>query len=227
MRTRLVLVTMLIVAMTPAVFGQVNGSFEDGPCGGSFDSLPAGNNNITGWTIGGGGVDLICSLWQASDADRSIDLNLLTPGSLSQDLETVAGLTYAVTFDMSGSPDGGSLPPAHPWYSPTNKALGVSADGSAPELFNYDTAVEGNSRPDMRWTTNTYYFAATDAETTLTFASQIPGAFGPTLDNVTASVLTQVCHRNKGSKGSRTLTVGPPAVAAHLAHGDTPGPCAE
>ena len=39
---------------------------------------------------------------------------------------------------------------------------------------------------------------------------------------------TRVCHRNNGRNGgSRTLTIGESAVAAHLAHGDTAGPCSD
>ena len=36
-----------------------------------------------------------------------------------------------------------------------------------------------------------------------------------------------ICHRNNGSRIQRTLTVDPGAVPAHLAHGDTLGPCQE
>jgi hypothetical protein len=43
--------------------------------------------------------------------------------------------------------------------------------------------------------------------------------------NTTCSTVSQVCHRNNGRSGSKTLTIGGSAVAAHLAHGDTQGPC--
>ena len=36
-----------------------------------------------------------------------------------------------------------------------------------------------------------------------------------------------ICHRNMGTTGQRTLTVGANAVKAHLAHGDTLGPCSQ
>jgi hypothetical protein len=36
-----------------------------------------------------------------------------------------------------------------------------------------------------------------------------------------------VCHRNNGNRGSQTLTLGPGAIDAHLAHGDTLGPCGQ
>lgn len=50
--------------------------------------------------------------------------------------------------------------------------------------------------------------------------------FGATEIYLTTSCSTvnQVCHRNNGN-GGKTLTVGASAVAAHLGHGDTQGPC--
>jgi len=36
-----------------------------------------------------------------------------------------------------------------------------------------------------------------------------------------------ICHRNNGSREYRTLTVGGPAISAHLAHGDTLGVCGQ
>jgi len=36
---------------------------------------------------------------------------------------------------------------------------------------------------------------------------------------------TYVCHHNNGKSAQKTLAVGTNAVAAHLAHGDTEGPC--
>jgi len=38
---------------------------------------------------------------------------------------------------------------------------------------------------------------------------------------------SQICHRDNGKQGAKTLTVGPSALSAHLAHGDTEGPCSE
>ena len=39
--------------------------------------------------------------------------------------------------------------------------------------------------------------------------------------------VSQLCHRNFGSKGGRNLSVAASAVPAHLAHGDTQGPCSD
>jgi len=43
----------------------------------------------------------------------------------------------------------------------------------------------------------------------------------------TCSFVSQVCHRDNGRRGQKTLTIGASAVAAHLAHGDTEGPCSQ
>lgn len=45
--------------------------------------------------------------------------------------------------------------------------------------------------------------------------------------NTTCSFVSQVCHRDNGRRAQKTLTIGGSAVAAHLAHGDTQGPCAQ
>ena len=45
--------------------------------------------------------------------------------------------------------------------------------------------------------------------------------------NTTCSFVSQVCHRDNGRRVEKTLTIGGSAVAAHLAHGDTQGPCAQ
>jgi hypothetical protein len=45
--------------------------------------------------------------------------------------------------------------------------------------------------------------------------------------NTTCSFVSQVCHRDNGRRVQKTLTIGGSAVAAHLGHGDTEGPCAQ
>jgi len=45
--------------------------------------------------------------------------------------------------------------------------------------------------------------------------------------NTSCRIVGQVCHRNNGSSGQKTLNVGAAAVPAHLAHGDTLGPCTQ
>ncbi|MCA1623774.1 MAG: choice-of-anchor C family protein [Acidobacteria bacterium] len=222
----MMLVMFYVLAMTPAVFAQTNGSFEQGTKnpGNGWWVVPAGSTIITGWTVDSGNVDYIGLYWQASNGTRSIDMNGsiinmngLGAGQISQTLETVPGWTYIVTFDMSGNPDGG----------PCEKIMSVSAGDLTAQSYTYNTCFATNTRSNMKWESETFYFTATDSETVLTFASKIPGWYGPALDNVNVTVATQVCHRNNGNKGPKTLTIGEPAVAAHLNHGDSIGPCTE
>ncbi len=45
--------------------------------------------------------------------------------------------------------------------------------------------------------------------------------------NTTCSTVSQVCHRDNGRRTQKTLTIGGSAIAAHLNHGDTQGPCGQ
>lgn len=173
-----------VLSVVPAFAVGTNGSFEIGNDPGTFTTLSAPNTtDITNWSVDSGSVDYIGTLWQAADGGRSVDLNGLEAGSVSQVVPTVIGATYDVSFYMSGNPS--NRPAEDPLFSPTLKAMSVSATGAAPQNFTFDTALKGNDFVDMKWEQHTYSFVATSVSTTLTFASQIVGAFGPALDNVT------------------------------------------
>ena len=99
----------VLIAASANATPFVNGSFELGANPGSFSALNGGSTSIDGWTVGGGAnsVDYIGSYWSASDGTRSIDLNGLVPGSISQTFDVVSGQTYRVSFDLAGNPVGG------------------------------------------------------------------------------------------------------------------------
>ncbi len=154
----------------------VNGSFEangggicDSPM---FTTLPAASNCLTGWTIGGAGVDYIHNYWVAADGTHSLDMNALNPGTVQQDITTVAGQGYLVTFALAGNPDG----------APPIKTIGVDV-GGAVSLFTFNTT--GHTTSSMGWINETFAFVASGTTTTLRFSSPTQGAFGPALDNVT------------------------------------------
>lgn len=71
-------------------------------------------------------------------------------------------------------------------WSPSNKVVRITNDSLNPQDFNYDTSVYGNNYPTpMKYEKGLVYtFIANNTNTILTFESQIPGAFGPVLDNV-------------------------------------------
>lgn len=180
-----------------------NGSFETGTLiDPSFTTLTAVDGaSITDWTVDSGSIDYIGTYWTASLGVRSLDLNGLAKGSISQTLTTVVGATYNVTFDLSGNPD--SRPAEDPLFSPSIKDLRVSATGAISQDFNFDTSVELNDKSNMKWKSEAYSFVATGTSTTLTFASQIPGAFGPALDNVVITETLPAVLAGKATGGIR------------------------
>jgi choice-of-anchor C domain-containing protein len=175
-----------------------NGSFETGIAPGVFTTLTAGDNSsIPGWTVSSGTIDYIGSYWTASDGSRSIDLSGNGPGGISQTFATIAGVTYNVTFDLSGNPAG---PPAV-------KTMTVDA-GGAPSTYTYDTVAAGNTLANMKWAAQTYSFTATSASTTLTFTSTTATAYGPALDDVRVVAATPTAKDDCKNGGWQHLTDG-------------------
>ena len=159
-----------------------NGSFELGNAPGSFAQLAAGSTAITGWTIGGGGVDYIGTYWQASNGNRSIDLNATSPGTISQTItDLVIGQQYQISFDLAGNPDGDN------GIAKTLNAITASAGTQA-----FSFTVGSNTHASMGWTTFYFLFTALSTTEMLTFASTTTtggpsgagAAVGPALDNV-------------------------------------------
>ncbi len=182
--------TVLAVGMATSAFAAplvTNGSFETGTNPGWFSTLGAADSTtIPGWTVQSGTVDYIGTYWTASQGDRSVDLTGFTPGAVSQTLVTVPGHNYKVTFDLAGNPAG----------LPAIKTLNVDA-GATPVVYTFDTT--GKTLTDMGWESKTFNFTATSASTTLTFASQDAGFFGPALDNVVVTdVVTKDLCKNSG-----------------------------
>jgi choice-of-anchor C domain-containing protein len=215
-------VTLILIGATvrPISSQVVNGSFETGhqDPGQFWIILGTGSTMLDPWFVSSGGVDYIGLWWQASDGVKSVDMNSAAAGQIRQIVATAPGTTYGVAFDMSGNPD--PVPPAV-------KLMTVTADGGQAVQFAYDVSQAGNTRPDMRWSPRQYTFTAVGNSTELAFTSNVGGSAGPVLDNVRVVALEGVCHRNNGKKGQKTLMVSPSAVPAHLAHGDTQGPCPE
>jgi choice-of-anchor C domain-containing protein len=203
-----------------------NGSFENGTAAGSYTAFLAGQAGLDHWIIDEESIDVVIApFWNASDLERSVDLNGTNwntgtaQGAISQVIPTVPGLTYEVTFDLSGNAwDDGR--------SPATKLMTVSVDAAGSTSQQYEYTVPVLNSTNMSYESNTFYFYATGSTTKLTFRSDIPGMAGPVIDNVTMGNITgQICHRDSGKPKAKTLIVGSSAIPAHLAHGDTSGPC--
>ncbi len=174
---------LIFGATSASAVSIANGSFEVGaaiPAGG-FITVPALNSTaITGWTVGGGGVDYVGTYWQAADGVRSVDLSGNSAGGISQTISTIAGRSYRVAFYLSGNPDAGV----------GQKVAVTSVSGNLPDIEFYNVGA-ANSRTNMLWQRFTYDFTAFDTTSTLTFASATRTAFGPAVDNVSISTIPE------------------------------------
>lgn len=192
--------TLSLVGVSAAVGPTMtNGSFETGTDPGSFTQLSAGDSaTITGWTVSAGTVDYIGTYWQAADGARSIDLSGSSAGAIRQTFPTTVGVTYTVTFSMSGNPVGGA----------GTKTMTVDA-GGAPTAFSYEVgATNPPTLTDMKWVTKSFSFKATAATTTLTFTSTTSGSFGPAIDKVRLEAATPTALADCKKGGWRQLHDG-------------------
>ncbi|MFI2620307.1 choice-of-anchor C family protein [Streptomyces sp. NPDC018584] len=138
----------------------------------AFQSFQSGES-IGPWSVSRGGVDLIGrGYWQAADGGQSVDLNRLSPGTVSQTFATTRNRTYTVTYALAGNVNG----------APSVKTGRVLVDGAEEQRFSFDTT--GKSHASMGWSTQRFAFVATGENTTLTFSSTTPGANGPAIDKV-------------------------------------------
>ena len=161
----------------------VNGGFNvGGTLNSGFQTVGVGNTAITGWTVLNGNVDWVTGYWQSSDGDGfSVDMDGNTQGSIWQDINTVGGQTYTLSFDMSGNPDAG----------PGTDFLAVHAGGPLA-LANY-TVTGANSRGNMNWSQRSYTFTAFSNVTTVGFQSgnRNPCCFGAAVDNVSVTAVPE------------------------------------
>ncbi len=95
---------------------------------------------------------------------------------MSQTFTTIPGTQYTVTYALAGNP--GALPVV--------KTGQVLIDGQDVQDFSFDTT--GKTPTNMGYIHRQVTFVATNASTTLTFASTTPNsARGPVIDDVTVT----------------------------------------
>jgi len=168
-----------------------NGSFESGynPPTGTFRTLQAGTadaDDIDGWLVTANSVDWICTYWQAAHGVRSLDMSGTAAGTIvtATIFSTIPGEPYLVEFYMSGNPDGTR-------GVKTLKVIAQTGSSTYEQTFTYDTLAKGNTRTDMKWELQSWYFTAQGATTTLGFASLTSTAYGPALDNVSVELVPE------------------------------------
>ncbi|WCJ59512.1 choice-of-anchor C family protein [Fontisphaera persica] len=170
--TTVLLASFLTVMVNRGQAAIINGSFEQGPTiSGDAQFVGAGSTVITGWTVTGHSVEVLGPPWLASDGQRAIDLSGYYAGGIQQSFSTVAGVTYWVTFDLSGNPAGGAQ----------FKTVRVTID-SFQQDYSVDTANQTIST--LIWHPIGFSFVASGTSATLSFTSLEGDCYGPLLDDV-------------------------------------------
>jgi choice-of-anchor C domain-containing protein len=155
------LAVLAAIAVLPAFADVNNGMFNLTAPANPFEMVGSGDcSTIQDWCVTQGTVDWIGNLWQSPPpGGNSIDLDGNTIGGISQDIVTVPGLTYLLSFWLAGNPAG----------PPPIKTLSVTASAASKE-FTFD--VTNTSYPDnMGWTAESFAFTAASPTTTIGFAS--------------------------------------------------------
>jgi choice-of-anchor C domain-containing protein len=153
-------------------FNNTNATFVD----------VASVSTIGPWHVTSGSVDLIGGYWQspsgpnasAGGTNGSIDLNGSGPGTISQSFTTQVGKEYALTFDLSGNPDGG----------PATKMVKVVV-GPAGAVDTFPAVLEAlSSHSNMNYLPEELDFTATGTTTTLKFEGDNISSYGAVIGDV-------------------------------------------
>ena len=154
----------------------LNGDFESSVVESvyGFPTYGTSSGSLTGWTIAGS-IDHIRSYWTPESGAQSLDMSGNEAGTISQSLYIPFAGTAHVSFWMAGNPDD----------SDKTKLLKVSLSGA--ETYSFDTT--GHSSGAMGWVNHVADFTVGGAGNyTLSFSSLNNSAWGPALDNVSASI---------------------------------------
>jgi choice-of-anchor C domain-containing protein len=158
MITRLLLLVALLSTAGMASLIQ-NGGFETG--------------DATFWNVTGT-IDVVGTLWIANSGTYSTDLTGTSAGSISQTFATNIGESYIVEFYMAGNPASQGV-----------MTLWASVGPVVNSPYTFDTT--GKDRDNMGWTQHSFTFVAQDTTSTLTLASQVPGVYGPAVDDISVN----------------------------------------
>jgi choice-of-anchor C domain-containing protein len=143
-----------------------------------FQYYYAGDSSITGWTIIGGSVDILkFTRWTPHEGNNSLDLTGVTTGGIYQDIATVAGEQYHLSFWIAGNPEFGGGP-----GGPVVKSMKLSWAGAAVATLNASVAGKTNQNPG--WTQYSYDLTALGSNTRIQFESLTGGFSGMMLDDL-------------------------------------------
>lgn len=157
-----------------------NGGFEQGVEIGSYKPLNSGSTDITGWVVTRGQIDYVSNQSghgaSSSQGTRYVDLDG-TPGNggVRQTVSTIPGARYRLQFDLGGDRNG----------APVVKVMGLQIN-QQNWTFQFDSSQSGTRKHQLD-------FVASTPKTGIEFFSMHNnnGYYGPTLDNVSLTLLSQ------------------------------------
>lgn len=166
----------------------VNGNFQDSGGSGipfiqngettpAFDSFYP-ENNLPGWYVGSGSVDVVYSYWTNPIGSNSLHLSGNFGASVFQSFATTVGQKYHVSFDLAGNPNGGS----------NVKTIMVQ---TSTETYQFPFDTSGKSNANMGWTTIGFDFMATGTRNTIQFVKREPLPYGPVIANVSVTAVPE------------------------------------
>ncbi len=191
----------------------VNGGFESPRIGSPFATYGSQFSSIPGWTVSGS-VDLImASYWQAAGGNQSLDLEGFGTGSVSQTVQTTAGVPYRLSWAMGGNP----------LCQTPLRILHVSWDGRLVEAPTFDTS--GHTNQDLGWAVKTLTITAAGSQTTVAFTEATPNHSncGVTLDDVSLTRASAAPTTTSG-KTTTTTAAAPTTTAPSTTTPTTTGP---
>lgn len=162
-----------------------NGGFEDPGLG--FKSVAAGST-YGSWTNGGpSGIEFVHAIpsgslpgleFSAYEGSYWIDLvGTASPSSIYQDVVTVPGTQYEISFAYAGNP----------WSGAQTMNMDALWNGAVQGSYSHSTA--GHSGPDMGWTVYSFVVTGTGSDRLMFRATSGGSAAGPALDAVTMTIV--------------------------------------
>jgi choice-of-anchor C domain-containing protein len=172
------------MAVTASANLLVNGSFEQGEWVGnastSYNTLPTGSTNISGWVTTQQGCDWHQSIEfsPAFDGFRMVDLTKGSAlGGISQTFGTLVGSQYQVVFHMAG--------PKSSFQNPRKASAKVGTS-------TWEFSCVASSENSMIWETKSFSFTATASQSTLEFIGNgVSQYWGPVIDDVSVQAVPE------------------------------------
>lgn len=203
---RLTLISASLVVTAIASAQPTNGSFEVPPVApGSVSVFGSGSLAITGWTVVGPNVAVISGsfsqsgiTFQAQAGSQWLDLSGSTnsaAGGVVQNIGTIIGQAYEVSFYVGSASDGAFFFPA---------TVDLSIDGGSRVSY-FNPNITPNA---LNWQLFTVPFTATSTTTNLTFFNgSAANNFSTGLDNVLVTPVAAVPEPATLIAGAMALAV--------------------